>query len=69
MATFDIFRPAAPTSGAVSTLLGRLITWIEHRQTVAVLSKLTNRELEDIGLVRGDIGRYAYIARRGSRKG
>lgn len=29
--------------------------WNTRRKTKAVLSKLTNRELEDIGLTRGDV--------------
>ncbi|MEL6751220.1 MAG: DUF1127 domain-containing protein [Pseudomonadota bacterium] len=39
-------------------------TWNRERRTRAELASLSNRELADIGIVRGDIGR---IARRAAR--
>lgn len=61
MAVFDTTRPLATvTSGAGFTKLftqtvGTLAAWNDARQTRAALNKLTSRELEDIGLIRGDI--------------
>lgn len=63
MATFDAFTPArrAPNMGVFSNLLGRVIAWNDRRVTVKMLRNLTDRELSDIGLERGDI--YAWSAR------
>lgn len=57
MATLDAFRPArpAPANGFFSTLLGNVISWNDRRVTVKMLSRLTDRELNDIGLERADI--------------
>lgn len=57
MATFDAFTPArpAPSMGVFSNLLGRVIAWNDRRVTVKMLRTLTDRELADIGLERGDI--------------
>lgn len=57
MATFDAFTPArpAPSVGVFSNLLGRVIAWNDRRVTVKMLRTLTDRELSDIGLERGDI--------------
>ena len=40
---------------AVATILGRVTAWNDARVTRNALSKLTDRELDDIGLCRGDI--------------
>lgn len=62
MAAFDTTRPAygaAPVAGNakgfVSNLVARIIAWNDARVTRKALNSLTDRELEDIGLVRGDI--------------
>ena len=62
MAAFDIVRPAHIGSGAlaglvaqVTALVGKISEWNDARVTRNALSKLSDRELEDIGLVRGDI--------------
>ncbi len=55
MAAID-FRSAAPKSGyTLSSLIGALAAWNDRRMTRNSLNKLSNRELDDIGLVRGDI--------------
>ncbi|WP_179379157.1 DUF1127 domain-containing protein [Jannaschia marina] len=61
MATFDAFTPArpAPSMGAFSNLLGRVIAWNDRRVTVKMLKGLTDRELADIGLERGEIHSWA----------
>lgn len=57
MATLDAFRPArpAPATGLFSALLGNVISWNDRRVTVKTLARLTDRELNDIGLERSDI--------------
>lgn len=66
MTTLDITR----TSGSkgpfsfVSGIIGTLAAWNDARVTRKSLSKLTKRELEDIGLCSADID---TIAVRGSR--
>jgi uncharacterized protein YjiS (DUF1127 family) len=46
-------------------LFGRYLkylkTWRLHRETVKQLNRLTNRELKDIGLNRGDINRLIWL--------
>jgi uncharacterized protein YjiS (DUF1127 family) len=68
------YRPlgaaASRTAGASTgnSLLGRLTTWFSeqrrYRQTMNELSTLSERELDDIGLTRGDI---ESVARRCAR--
>ena len=38
-----------------------LATWREHRNAIKQLNKLTNRELNDIGLNRSDIDRLVWL--------
>lgn len=69
MAAFDTTRPLAGSSlGAISrffaNLLGTAAAWNDARVTRNSLSKLSARELDDIGLNFGDID---TIATRGSR--
>ncbi|MGJ8609979.1 MAG: DUF1127 domain-containing protein [Octadecabacter sp.] len=50
------FRSAPAKSGfSVASLIGTLVSWNDARMTRNSLNKLTARELDDIGLVRGDI--------------
>lgn len=51
LGAISIFR-TAPSFGGV---LSALSAWNDARATRAALSKLSNRELDDIGLCRGDI--------------
>jgi len=37
------------------------MTWREHRRVIKELNRLTNRELADIGLNRGDIDRLVWL--------
>jgi uncharacterized protein YjiS (DUF1127 family) len=59
MAAIDTLRtPAASTGvfgGFVSTLMGAFVSWNDARVTRNALAQLTDRELADIGLARGDI--------------
>ncbi|APX13827.1 DUF1127 domain-containing protein [Tateyamaria omphalii] len=66
MAAFDTTRPAygaAPVAGQfkgfVSNLIAQVAAWNDARLTRNALNALTDRELEDIGLVRGDIDEVA----------
>lgn len=62
MAAFD-YSPAQPlTAGfagriglAFSAVQGAIVHWNNARKTRAALNKLSNRELNDIGLTRSDI--------------
>lgn len=62
MAAFDTTRPAygaAPVAGQFkgffSKLVAQVVAWNDARVTRNALNALTDRELDDIGLVRGDI--------------
>jgi uncharacterized protein YjiS (DUF1127 family) len=38
-----------------------LATWRDHRNAIKQLNKLTNRELNDIGISRADIDRMVWL--------
>jgi uncharacterized protein YjiS (DUF1127 family) len=38
-----------------------LVTWRLHRDTIKELNKLTDKELTDIGIRRGDIDRLIWL--------
>ena len=64
MAVIDFSRPAAGLSaGRVSsffvTMVGTVAAWKDARVTRNSLSKLSARELDDIGLCYGDIDAIA----------
>lgn len=68
MAAFDTTRPAhvsAPFAGHIkvftSNLIASVISWNDARVTRKALNSLTDRELDDIGLARGDIDNVAKI--------
>lgn len=60
MAVFETSRALSegarhnPTN-LLTRLFGAVMAWNDRRMTHKALSALTNRELEDIGLNRGDI--------------
>jgi uncharacterized protein YjiS (DUF1127 family) len=60
MTTFDTSRPVAGPRvlGSVADLFARLAAWNDARVTRGALSRLTDRELDDIGLSRGDIDTF-----------
>ena len=69
MATFDNTRPAYGNTSAVSFItsfisgtFASVVAWNDQRLTRQALSNLTDRELEDIGLIRGDIDSVAKSA-------
>lgn len=57
MAVMDTTRTASPTGirGGLFNVFSRLVAWNEARRTRKVLSSLSDRELDDIGLTRSDI--------------
>ena len=59
MAAFDTTRTFAPEGNAFTRtythLVGLISAWNDARVTKAALSKLSDAELNDIGLTRGDI--------------
>lgn len=66
MAAFDTTRTAYGSVMAVSRfsdfvmgLVGSVVAWNDARVTRKTLEALSDRELEDIGLVRGDIDAVA----------
>ena len=66
MAAFDTTRPAYGSVLAVSRIasffadtIANVVSWNDARVTRNALATLTDRELEDIGLVRGDIDTIA----------
>ncbi|TNJ42040.1 DUF1127 domain-containing protein [Phaeobacter sp. B1627] len=62
MAAFDTTRTAQGTSGLIGrigalghSIIAAILAWNDVRMTRKVLSALTDRELSDIGLTRGDL--------------
>lgn len=51
---------ASRIGSTFTTMTGALSAWNDARVTRNTLSRLSNRELEDIGLVRGDIDMVAH---------
>lgn len=64
MSAIDTNRVHAGTRsfGFGSKLLATIAAWNDARVTRNELSRLTDRELDDIGLTRGDIERVARAA-------
>jgi uncharacterized protein YjiS (DUF1127 family) len=50
--------------GLVARLEARIAYWLRYRATVAELNDLTDRQLADIGIMRGDIAAVARTAAR-----
>lgn len=66
MATFDTTRTtygsasvASRFSKFINATVSAVVAWNDARVTRKALSALSDRELEDIGLVRGDIDHVA----------
>ena len=60
MAVIETTRTTRPTASfgfGVQKLVAAIVAWNDARVTRNALSKLSDRELEDIGLARGDIER------------
>lgn len=58
MATLDTIRPIATENGlrtTLTSLFAAVAAWNDRRVTRDALGRLSDRELDDIGLMRGDI--------------
>lgn len=71
MAAFDTNRTTHGAFGLfdrigalIASVSNALVSWNDARMTRNALSSLSNRELDDIGLVRGDIDSVAVTTRR-----
>lgn len=53
--TFGTTSHLGRVTMGVSNMVGRFQNWNDQRSTAKVLSALTDRELADIGMIRGDI--------------
>lgn len=64
-ATQAFFFPESGPASSTGLMLSlsrasqALREWVRRRRTVTELNTLTDRELQDIGLTRGEIGHYA----------
>ncbi|MEZ5911484.1 MAG: DUF1127 domain-containing protein [Paracoccaceae bacterium] len=64
MAVFEITRPTTGTAfGGLRSIFAALAAWNDARVTRNALSRLSDRELDDIGLCRGDIDAIASHVR------
>lgn len=68
MAAFDTTRPVAAHSAGIiaqflTDLAGSFVAWNDARVTRKALSKLTARELDDIGLTFADVRDITTIIR------
>lgn len=61
MAAYDVTSTAAAKAelGVAGRLFAAFSEWNDARMTRKALSRLSDRELDDIGLTRGDIARIA----------
>jgi uncharacterized protein YjiS (DUF1127 family) len=55
MAAIDFRTASVKTGFSIVSMIASVVSWNDTRMTRNSLSKLTTRELDDIGLVRGDI--------------
>ena len=60
MSAVETFRPATRPVGIFARINAAVQNWLDVRDTRNALHRLTDRELTDIGLTRGDI---EYVAR------
>jgi uncharacterized protein YjiS (DUF1127 family) len=62
MALLDQTRSTRPGYGfgGLSNIIGAISAWNDARITRKALAQLSDRELEDIGLERGDIDRMKF---------
>ena len=57
-------RASEVLHGLVARLEARVAYWLRYRATVSQLNDLTDRQLADIGIMRGDIAAVARTAAR-----
>lgn len=65
MAVIEYSRSSSASAGIIGSALAKAYNaydaWRTARATQVALSRLSDRELEDIGLSRGDIARVAKV--------
>jgi len=63
MAAIELSRPTVASNGVsfFSRLRAGITAWNEQRLTRRALENLSDRELEDIGIARGDIQRMTIM--------
>lgn len=59
---FNSKTKSPQTMETMMNVISKYNNWRNYRRTVSALSSLSNRELDDLGLTRGDI---QYVARYG----
>lgn len=59
MSVYATPRNPSHISGLFSAFVAAIVAWNDARVTRNALSRLSDRELDDIGLSRGDIDRIA----------
>lgn len=59
MSVYETHRHASHVPGLFGSLVATVAAWNDARVTRNALSRLTDRELDDIGLSRGDIDSIA----------
>jgi uncharacterized protein YjiS (DUF1127 family) len=59
MSVYETHRTTSPFSGLFGSLVSAFAAWNDARVTRNALSRLSDRELDDIGLSRGDIDSIA----------
>lgn len=57
--TYGVAAFANRFSAGTATLVSNVIAWNDARTTARALNDLTDRELADVGLTRGDIANVA----------
>lgn len=55
--------------GWTKRFLNYIMTWRKHRAVIKQLNQLSNRELEDIGINRGDIDRLVWLGQDKTMRG
>ncbi|MCO4054437.1 MAG: DUF1127 domain-containing protein [Bosea sp.] len=53
------FHPLKEPTVFIASLVARIQAYLRYRETVRELSKLSDRELDDLGLLRADIHNIA----------
>ena len=61
--TTGSFGIAGRIGAVFASVVNTVVEWNDIRATRNVLNTLTDRELEDIGMCRGDIERIAHVLR------
>ncbi|MAC73800.1 MAG: DUF1127 domain-containing protein [Paracoccaceae bacterium] len=61
VSTSDLARSSGKRSALFTNVFAAINNWNDRRLTRTSLSRLSDRQLEDIGLCRGDIDNFARL--------